>query len=167
KEAETKERERAEANAKAARDSEQVAQQQRDVATKAEQQAIEEKNNVLAAREELRHTIYAIDMAQVQAAVESLQYDRVAQLLDQQRPAAGQSDLRGFEWHYWHRWLKRGRLRSVEVPQLASVDRYQYGQWILSRDGTRLALVDYRGDSPLRTEPGVLTIFDCLAGREL
>ena len=94
-------------------DSEQIAQQERDAADR-------EKNNALAAREELRDTLYASEMNLVQAAAESRQYARVAQLLDQQRPAAGQPDLRGFEWHYWQRRLQRGRLRSVEVPQLAS-----------------------------------------------
>ena len=93
--------------------------EQRDAATEAQQAAIQEKNNALAAREELRETLYASDMSLVQAAAEARQYPRAAQLLDQQRPSAGQPDLRGFEWHYWQRELQRGRLRSVAVPLLA------------------------------------------------
>jgi WD40 repeat protein len=100
----------------------------------------------------------------VQVAAEGKQYDRATQLLDQQRPAAGQADLRGFEWHYWQRKLQRGRLRSVEVPQLASL-----GSWrrIFSHDATRLAVFDYRSDSRSSAGHGLLAVFDGVTGREL
>ena len=150
KEAEIKERERAEANAKLARDNEAVAEQQRYAATQAKESAVQEKNNAVAAREELRNTLYAAEMNLVQVAAESKQYTRAVQLLDQQRPAAGQPDLRGFEWHYWQRNFQRARLRSVEVPQLVSTDNLRAPMRIFSRDGTRLAaIVDYPRDAPL------------------
>jgi serine/threonine protein kinase/WD40 repeat protein len=161
-----RERERAEANAKAARDSEHVAQQERDTATQAQQSALQEKNNALAAKEELSHTIYALDMAQVQAAGDSRQFARVAQLLELQRPAAGKPDPRGFEWHYWQRLMKRGRLRSIEVPQLASPDRFRTR--IFSRGGARLAaLLENPSASTSQPGLGLLAVFDSASGREL
>jgi serine/threonine protein kinase/WD40 repeat protein len=167
KEAETTERERAEANAKAARDSEHIAQQQRDAATQAQQSAIQEKNNALATREELRHTLYAAEMNLVQAAWESKQYRGVAQLLDQQHPAAGQSDLRGFEWHYWDRRLRHSRLRSVDVPQLVSKNYFRSRTLNISRGGARLAAVlDYPGDSSRMQGFGLVAVFGA-TGREL
>ena len=152
KEAETRQRERAEANAKAAQANEQA--------------ALQEKNRTLAAQEELRHTLYASDMSLVQVAAEARQYPRAAQLLDQQRPAAGQPDLRGFEWHYWQRELERGRLRSVAVPLLALGGFLP--QPIFSQGASRLAtLIEYPSDSPLYTGARLMVIFDGITGREL
>lgn len=129
---------------------------------------IERQNTKIAAlntslqgqKEELRNTLYASEMNLVQVAADSKQYARAVQLLDQQRPTAGQSDLRGFEWHYWQRKLQRGRLRSVEVPQLASMR----GTRMFSHDAARLAVFEYKrqGESS-----GLLAVFDGVTGREL
>src|SRR5205085_806534 len=113
----------------------QAEAKQRQLAETNEQAALQEKNNALAARKELRDTIYALDMAQVQTAGENRQFARVAQLLNLQRPAPGQPDARGFEWHYWRRLLERGGLRSVEVPQLTPVGRSRRFARIFTRDG--------------------------------
>ena len=101
--------------------------------------------------------------------MDSGQFSRARQLLNQQRPTAGQSDLRGFEWHYWQRELERSRLRSVEVPLLAAVGRIS-SAWprVFSKGAARLAtLIEYPSDSPLYTGAGLLVVFDGLTGREL
>jgi serine/threonine protein kinase/WD40 repeat protein len=154
-----------EAEAKAARLAEA---DQRRLAEQSERTAVRERNSTLAAKEELRETLYASEMNLVQAAAESHQYARAAQLLEQQRPAPGQSDLRGFEWHYWLRQLQRGRLRSIEIPQLASLERTSSRTRIFSRNGTQLvALVQQPGEPRSQATFGLLTIFDCSTGREL
>jgi hypothetical protein len=143
--------------------SEQVAQQQRDVATKAQQSAIQEKNSALAAREEQRETLYAAEMNLVQSAWEGKQYTRAKQLLEEQ-PA----DLRGFEWHYWQRKLHPTWLRSVEVSLKGS----SYTGWNLTRSSGRQAarwalLVGYPGERESSTGPRLLTMFDGVTGSEL
>ncbi|MBW8884090.1 MAG: WD40 repeat domain-containing protein, partial [Planctomycetia bacterium] len=154
--------EKAIANAKAAQDSEQIAKQERDSADR-------EKINALAAKEELRYTLYASEMNLVQAAAESQQYARAAQLLERERPAAGQPDFRGFEWHYWQRMLTRRRLRSVEIPQLGSMNRVGSNTRIFSRDAARLAaIINHPVDSPSQTAfGGLVAIFDAVTGRQL
>ena len=38
------------------------------------------------------------------------------ELLNSMRPRAGQEDLRGFEWHYWHR-LAHSDLRTAQLAE--------------------------------------------------
>lgn len=162
KEAEVSERQRAEANAKSARENELVAKQQRDAATEAQKLAIQEKNNALAAREELRHTLYAAEMNLVQGAWENRQYRRVKQLLDEQP-----TDLRGFEWRYWRRRLQHGRLSEVAIPLFSSRAFGRAETPKFARSGTRLAAVL---DPAIRSSEesfGLLAVFDCATGQPL
>jgi serine/threonine protein kinase/WD40 repeat protein len=120
-----------------------------------------------AAREELRETLYAAEMNLVDSAFKNKRYLRAAQLLEQQRPSAGQRDLRGFEWHFWHRNLHGGRLRTIKLPSQATLDSqrvFVQGRFSLNEDGSRLAAVlRADGESPTR----LFTVFDSVTGREL
>jgi serine/threonine protein kinase len=83
-------------NAAQAQAKERDANQQRD-----EARALAEK--LQAALEQLRRTTYTAHMNLAQHAWEEAAVPRVLELLEQQRPKAGEPDLRGFEWHYLYR----------------------------------------------------------------
>jgi WD40 repeat protein len=144
--------------------------------------------SLAAAREELRATLYAAEMNLVQSAWEDRRYDGASALLDKQQPAAGLSDLRGWEWHYWRRQLARGHLRSRHIPELDEVGRARFatlggaavivgGRVPLTESGAPLAFTAY-GErvaalvSPPDTVTGVLDqvklmVFDVATGRRL
>jgi WD40 repeat protein len=111
---------RATANAAEARDKEAEAKRERDAAQ--------------ALNDQLRRLNYAVQMNLVQAAWESDNIGRVQELLDQQIPQAGQTDLRGFEWHYWRRMCQTA-LRTLQFTDLLGT----VTQASLSGDGSRLA----------------------------
>jgi serine/threonine protein kinase/WD40 repeat protein len=120
-----------------------------------------------AAREELRETLYAAEMNLVDSAFKNKRYLRAVQLLEQQRPAAGQRDLRGFEWHFWRRHLHGGRLETVQLPPQAALDPQRFfvqGLFSLSQDASRLAaILRPDGESTNR----LFTVFDSITGREI
>jgi serine/threonine protein kinase/WD40 repeat protein len=93
--------------AKEAEDERDVAKRQRDKIRKVNEQ-------LGLTQEELRSTLYAAQMNLVQNAWESDNLARVRDLLEQLRHRPGQTDLRGFEWHYWNR-LSHAELRTIEL----------------------------------------------------
>ena len=149
------------------------AEEQTMVAAQAERSAVRQRNNALAARETLQETLYGAEMNLVQAAVEDKQYSRASQLLEQQFPTSGQRDLRGVEWHYWHRQLHLRQLhlrqlRSIEIPQLSGLETLYARTTTFrgcSQDAKRLAatLGPGEGSSPR----ALVGLFDSLTGREI
>jgi hypothetical protein len=95
--------------------------------------------SLASARDELRGTLYAAEMNLVQSAWDARQYDRALLLLDRQRPRPGEGDLRGWEWHYWRRLTARGRLRSLDVPELTRLVDHD---WMIAASG-------FTGSAPL------------------
>jgi hypothetical protein len=76
----------------------------------AEQAARDEQAKTLQANQQLervadlqRRTRYAAEMNLVQSAYTAGNLSEVGRLLEAQRPKPGESDLRGFEWHYLNR----------------------------------------------------------------
>jgi serine/threonine protein kinase/WD40 repeat protein len=98
-----------------------------------------ERANAVAAGEKLRRTNYAVSMNLIQAAWEANNVGRVVELLHRQKPQPGESDLRGFEWHYWRRRC-HGDLRTVQLPVGLTIHHPA-----LSPDGTHLAAVVQEG----------------------
>ena len=94
----------------------------------AERQTRQERDEAEAARQSLRQALYASDMQLAQSAWGSGNVVRMLDLLDGQRPAAGQADLRGFEWHYLRRLGSTSRTVEVASP-------FHIGT--ISPDGTR------------------------------
>jgi serine/threonine protein kinase/WD40 repeat protein len=135
------------------------------VAAEAERSAVQERNNALAAREELRETLYSAEMNLVQSAADSKQYARAAQLLDEQRPGAGQRDLRGFEWYYWYRTLHRGQRRSTRLVGLQPMPQGVLNQRVFSRGALRLTAICKSHENT--SGRGLVGVFDTLTGREL
>ena len=74
------------------------------------------------AQAEQRATLYAAHMILAQRAWDSSNPERVAELLDQHRPKPGQTDLRGFEWHYLNR-LAHSELLTLEGHRQAGQER--------------------------------------------
>src|SRR5690606_3613014 len=66
------------------------------------QRALAESARSDAERSELamRQNLYAADVLAAQRALENHDLGTARQLLEAHRPAASQSDLRGFEWRY-------------------------------------------------------------------
>ena len=128
---------------------EQVALGDRDVARNARDELRSNQDELRSNRDELRSSLYAARANLIQTAWRSDNMSRVRQLLDQQRPKAGEADLRGFEWHYYKR-LANSDLRTVDLA--AEFSSHLSGVY-LSRDGSRVAAVtpiDKSNDSLVR-----------------
>ncbi len=110
-------------------------------AEKNERAAQQERDAAVAAREKLRRVLYASEMNLIQPAWDYQNYRRVAQLLESTRPQSDETDVRGFEWHYWRRQL-RGPLQtqSVDIPRGGT---RRLLEETLSPDGSKVAVQYY------------------------
>ncbi len=107
----------ARANAAQAEKKEQEADQQRDEAQKERDEAQRQRDEAQRQRDEakalndklqatearLRRALYVAEINRAQHALEVGGIGRARELLEQQRPKKGESDLRHFEWHYLYR----------------------------------------------------------------
>jgi WD40 repeat protein/tRNA A-37 threonylcarbamoyl transferase component Bud32 len=66
----------------------------------------------LAREAHLRDLVYVADMRLAKEAWDSGDLPRLAELLDRQRPAEGETDRRGFEW-YWLKWCRGTRVGTL------------------------------------------------------
>jgi len=145
------------ANAAAAQEKEQEAIKQRD--------EVKALNDKLAAKErQLQKTLYAAHINLAQNAWNSGGLRRVNELLEQHHVKPGETDLRGFEWHYLYRLCH---------PELLTL-KANVGDWpgdrgvAFSPDGKRLAFA--RGTWNEATKAYVadeLKVCDAQTGQEL
>jgi WD40 repeat protein/serine/threonine protein kinase len=166
---------KAQAHAAQAHKNEQEANQQRDKAQKEhdEVKALNDKleatlKELKATQARLRGTLYAAHLNLAQNALADANVPRVLRLLELQLPGAGETDLRGFEWHYLQRLCHPDHLLPVKAPFFA-------GHATFSPDGKRLFTVQRAGTQggnvdgkvvKKRVEP-VLTAFDAQTGEQL
>jgi WD40 repeat protein/serine/threonine protein kinase len=136
------------AQTRAAQEERNTAQQQRD-----EVQALNEKLRETQAQ--LRRTLYAAHINLAQHAWEAGDIGRVVELLEQHRSKPGESDLRGFEWHYLNRLCHADLLTLKGHTGLVNSVAF-------SPDGKRLASVG--GGGP---RAGEVKVWDAQTGREL
>jgi WD40 repeat protein len=68
----------------------------------------------LAREAHLRDLVYVADMRLAKEAWDSGDLPHLADLLDRQRPAAGETDRRGFEWH-WLKWCLGTRVGTLKA----------------------------------------------------
>jgi WD40 repeat protein/serine/threonine protein kinase len=112
-------------------------------------EAQRQRDEVRALNDRLQRTLYAAHMNLAQHAWDAGGADRTRELLEQHRPKAGETDLRGFEWYYLY------RLCHADLLTLNT------GSWVgsvaYSPDGKRLA----------SAERQVVKVWDAQTGQEL
>ena len=150
--------------------------------TKAEGSLIEEQEQrklasqreleAQTARAELRETLYATNMNLVQSAWDNRQFGQVKLLLDLQRPATGDTDDRGWEWHFWRRRLEQGQVQIGKPSSPVDNARVSMDTQ-LTGDGSRLFWLEYSKppETPAfqyqATGCGEVVVNDCRSRREL
>lgn len=149
------------------------AQQDRDKAREERDTAQRERDAANAARLQARRAHYAQTMTLIAQAWEANDTRRVAKLLDALRPAPGEVDLRGFEWHYWDRQLHQER-RTLVIGDVPSAPHFAFDNHLstLSADGTRVAfaLVSANAKYPYvrkDKDKAVVKVVDTATGKEV
>ncbi len=120
-------------------------------ATRAEQIARATQRDLQAAAHNQRKLLYDSDMLLASQAWRDNDSGQVAERLARHIPLAGESDLRGFEWHYLH------RQQDVAGTEWGAAGPALY-DLALSPDGTRLATVG---------QAAVLSLYDTATGKRL
>ena len=145
---------------------EQLARTERNRAVAAERVAVvsereteAKRREAEAARQSLRRSLYAADIQLAQTAWADGNLDGVRDLLERQRPRAGEADLRGFEWHYLRRLAS-----TIRVVRLTN---YRGGS--MSLDGTRYIsdVISRKNLLPMMEGELELRLLDCASGREV
>jgi WD40 repeat protein/serine/threonine protein kinase len=147
---------KASANAAQAETKAKEATEQRDEAQKQRDEVKVLAEKLQAAQAQQRSTVYTANMILAQRAWDAGDSDRVGELLEQQRPKLGETDLRGFEWNYLRR-LCQAELFTLK-GHTASVNCVAY-----SPDGRRIASAEGEGE----TEGGCIKVWDAQNGKEL
>ncbi len=93
----------ARSSAETARLSEQVAEKRKDEADEAKRLAEQRRDELAAVNDNLRRANYVADMNLARVAWDENNLSRAHELLEKHRPRPGETDLRGFEWHYLRR----------------------------------------------------------------
>jgi WD40 repeat protein len=106
-------------------------EQQRIAADRAKEDAEKRRDELETLNATLRRARYVADMNLAHHAWTENNLIRTRELLEQHRPRAGETDLRGFEWHYLQRLFHRDLLTINAHAGLVSTVAF-------SPDGTRL-----------------------------
>lgn len=105
------------------------------------------------ASEKLRRVLYAADMNLVSVAWAGRQPQQALDILERHKPQPGETDLRGFEWHYWQRRLntdtKRVQLEGFGDRYYNRRDFSTNTMPILGPDGTRCAHAAFLADGDI------------------
>ncbi len=119
---------RSQSDARAARDSELLANQMTELAQIAERKA--------------RANAYDANALLLQNAWEDKEVERFLKVLAKLEPVEGQEDLRGFEWHYWN-------TRFQTTSEKVSTGHGFVTSAIFNRDGSKIAFADIDGNVTL------------------
>jgi serine/threonine protein kinase/WD40 repeat protein len=102
-----------------------------------------------AAKDNYRHMLYAANLGRAQDALRQHRVTRLDELLEEMKPASGESDLRGFEWHYLSNLIHGVVRESILHPDPGPVGPGACA--CLSSDGRWAAALK---DSNASNEPG-------------
>jgi WD40 repeat protein len=107
---------RATAAERAARLSEQMAQDRQRDADEARNLALMRRDELAAVNQNLRRANYVADINLARVAWDESNLPQAGELLEKHRPQPGETDLRGFEWHYLRRLFHRDVLSIKAHP---------------------------------------------------
>jgi WD40 repeat protein len=148
----------AKSKAELAKVKEKEALDQRDDANKQREEVRKANDQLRDKQEELRQALYGAHMNLIQTAWDADNIARARDLLGQLVPRSDQTDLRGFEWHYWDRLCHR----ELWTANLGSQDLVTF-----SADAARCAAV---ARTPLPDKPFAfhcaLRVWDTRSGKE-
>jgi WD40 repeat protein/serine/threonine protein kinase len=144
---------RAEANAVRARAQEAEAVRARNDAVLQRDQARQATERLRTALDKIRSDAYTLDIREARRALDERNPARVRELLDRQRPAPSQADLRGFEWSYLQRRAATYEDRRALVGHRAAVQDVAF-----TRDGRMLASGGH---------DGTIRLWEVATGREV
>ena len=94
-------------------DQRQLSEKNEKIAEEATEEAIRQRRAAMHAEQEARRNSYLSDMNLASQALRENQFGRVRELLESQRPAPGQPDLRSWEWGYLWNASESDELFSV------------------------------------------------------
>ncbi len=127
----------------------QLAEQQRDEATK-------KSNELEVLTEEQRRIIYVSEMNQVRIEAQRGNLARMREILLEQLPIDGKEDLRGFEWNYWYRYLNQAQVlnkfdkATIDTRGSALVTVLPGGRHVAWTQATTTELVDLQDGTSRR-----------------
>ena len=106
----------------------------------------------VSAHQQTRQVLYASTMKNVQSAVEQEDWLRAEQLLNSQRPVAGDDELRSFEWYYWWRQSHKGLVETIPLRPKAiatelAVDDHGVVLKLSDPKNNCLAMLDRQGQT--------------------
>ncbi len=125
-----------------------LAEQQRDEATRLQVEATAKSNELQVLTEEQRRVIYVSEMSQVRIEAQRGNLARMREILLNQLPIDGKEDLRGFEWNYWYRYLNQAKVlnkfdkATVDSRGSALVTVLPGGEQVAWTQGRTTELVD-------------------------
>jgi WD40 repeat protein/serine/threonine protein kinase len=143
---------------------ERIAKLNEEDALDAKEQAEQRGDELTARNKELRRANYIADMILAFHACEINDLVRVRELLDRHRPKPGETDLRGFEWHYHHRLLHQDLLTvKAHVGPVRMVGYCVDGKKLISFGGSKWP----EEGEYLENFPGELKLWDAATLRQL
>ena len=142
-------------NADAARSNEGMAQDRKREADDAKEKAEKRSDELAALNEKLRRLNYITDMNLARHAWDENNVTLAGELLERHRPKPGETDLRGFEWHYLRR-LPHRDLRTVNAHGGFATTV----AW--TPDGKRLVSVGITERETGFTPPGEIKLWDAV-----
>ncbi len=146
-----------------------LAQDEKQQAVSARQDAEKRRDELAALNTTLRRANYIADMNLAGHAGEEDNLNLTRELLDRHRPQPGETDLRGFEWHYLKRLLHRD-LWSVKAADNPAVDFFGLASGVFwTPDSKRFYTVGHgAGELKLsfdKLSPVELKLWDAAGGR--
>jgi WD40 repeat protein len=144
---------------------ERVAESRKREADDARGQAEKRRDEPAAVNDNLRQANYVADMNLARVAWDENNVGRTRELLEKHRPRPGETDLRGFEWHYLRRLCQRDLLTvKSHVGGVKSVAFTPDGKRLVTSGPSRPR---QKASDPMPGMPGDVKFWDAATGQPL